>query len=313
MLLLHLNEVDEARWAQRLGDLLEGYPIVRRTDRFNPSDIRYIFVWKPDAGAFEGLDNLKAVLSLGAGVDALMNHPHLPREVPVVRFVDDELTQCMSDYVIANVSMHHRCMTRYRRDQAQKNWTQFYPPPAWDINVGIMGLGVLGRDAATRLMNVGYNVLGWSRSRKSIKGMKAFSGPDELDAFLAQTDILVDLLPLTPETTGILNRETFEKLRRGRLRDGPVLINAARGGHQIEEDIVQALKDGTLGAASLDVFNTEPLPPQSPLWELDNCYITPHIAAISNPESGASYFARIIRNNEKGMGLVNVVDRAKGY
>lgn len=313
MLLLHLSDVDEARWAKNLSAALDGYPVVRRGDDFDPADIRYIFVWKPKEDAFDGLDNLKAVLSLGAGVDALMRHPHLPEGIPVVRFVDEELSQCMSDYVVAHVTMHHRLYTRYRRDQHAHQWTQLYPPPAWDVSVGIMGLGVLGHHALSRLMPLGFQLRGWSRSPRQIEGVETFAGPEGLDAFLSGTDILVDLLPLTPETEGILNYETFSKLRRGVLDGGPAIVNAARGGHQIEADIVTALKDGTLGAASLDVFQTEPLPKDSPLWDLINCYITPHIAAISNPETGVRYFSQVIRDHEAGKPLVNVVDVERGY
>ena len=313
MLLLHLNGVDEKRWKERLGNLLGDYPIVTRTDTFDPDDIRYIFAWKPTVDAFENLKNLKALLSLGAGVDALMDHPHLPAGVPIVRFVDDELTRCMSDYVVANVTMHHRCFSQYRDDQNTKSWTQFYPPPSWDISVGVMGLGVLGQDAAKQLADLGYNVNGWSRSEKTLAGVTHYVGEKEFDDFLHQTDILVDLLPLTPQTVGILNYETFSKLRRTRLKGGPALINAARGGHQIESDIVRALGDGTLGAASLDVFQHEPLPSDSPLWTQKNCFITPHIAAISNPESGASYFAKVLRDHEAGKPLINLVDVGRGY
>ena len=141
--------------------------------------------------------------------------------------------------------------------------------------------------------------------------MRCYAG-DGLDAFLAETDILVCLLPLTPDTTGILNLELFRKLRR-KLDGGPVIVNAARGGHQREADIVAALSDGTLGAASLDVFETEPLPASSPLWALDNCYVTPHIAAISDIEAGVQYFSQVIRDSEAGKPLRNVVDRTRGY
>ncbi len=313
MLLVHLSDVDEERWIAELGTLLEGYPIVSRNDRFAPEDIHYIFVWKPLERAFEGLNNLRAVLSLGAGVDALLSHPGLPQNVPVVRFVEDDLTRCMSDYVVANVTMHHRCFTRYKRDQTSKSWSQFYPPAARNTCVGIMGLGVLGLDAAKCLLALGFEVRGWSRSPKVLEGMECFSGPDQFDEFLSGTDILVDLLPLTTETENILNYDTFLKLRRSGLKGGPVIINAARGGHQVEDDIVKALTDGTLGAASLDVFQTEPLPAGSPLWALDNCYITPHIAAISNPHNSAPYFANVVLAHEAGKELVNVVDVMRGY
>jgi len=312
MLLLNLADVDEALWIERFQVALGDYPVVRRGEEYDPADIRYIFVWKPSQEAFEGLSGLKAVLSLGAGVDALLTHPRLP-EVPIVRFVDEDLSQRMSDYVVAQVTMHHRHLTRYRADQKAKIWSTFYPPAGRDICVGVMGLGVLGQDALAKLRPLGYELRGWSRSRKIAENVTCFAGTEEFDAFLAGTDILVCLLPLTPETEGILNKRTFAKLRRGRLHGGPAIVNAARGGHQVEADIVDALGDGTLGAASLDVFATEPLPASSPLWEIEACYITPHIAAISSVESGVNYFAQVIRDHEAGQPLPNVVDRQRGY
>lgn len=312
MLLLHLSDVDEASWAERFRAELGDFPVVRRGDDFDPAEIRYIFVWKPHADAFEGLTGLKAVLSLGAGVDALLKHPRLPA-APVVRFVDADLSQRMSDYVVAHVSMHHRLFTRFRADQKARRWKQLYPPAASETTVGIMGMGVLGQDAARRLLPLGFKLRSWSRTPKDIDGVEGFAGAESFDTFLGGTDILVNLLPLTPETSGILNYDTFRKLRRGQLADGPVIVNAARGGHQREADIVKALADGTLGAASLDVFEIEPLPAQSPLWDIENCYITPHIAAISNEAIGVNYFSQIIRAHESGKPLVNVVDRERGY
>ncbi len=312
MLLLHLTDMNENSWAQKLRAALAPYPVVQRGDDYDPADIRYVYVWKPKADAFDGLTGLKAVLSLGAGVDALMKHPHLP-DVPIVRYVDEDLSQRMSDYVVAHVSMHHRLYTRFRADQKAKRWSQFYPPSAGETSVGIMGMGVLGQDAARRLLPLGFTLRSWSRSPKSIPGVESFVGNEALDAFLAGTDILVNLLPLTAETAGILDYETFSKLRRGKLNGGPVIVNAARGGHQREADIVRALADGTLGAASLDVFEVEPLPPTSPLWDIENCYITPHVAAISNETSGVRYFSEIIRSYEAGKPLINVVDRNRGY
>lgn len=311
MLLLHLSDVDEASWADEFAAALAPYPVVCRGDAFDPAEVRYIFVWKPKPEAFDGLTGLKAILSLGAGVDALLKHPQLP-DVPMVRFVDTDLSQRMSDYVVAQVTMHHRLYTRFRADQKARRWSQLYPPAASETSVGIMGMGVLGQDAAKRLLPLGFTLRSWSRTPKALEGVEGFAGDAQFDAFLSGTDVLVNLLPLTPETTGILNYETFAKLRR-KLDGGPVIVNAARGGHQKEADIVRALGDGTLGAASLDVFETEPLPPHSPLWDIENCYITPHIAAISDEKSGVSYYAGIIRDHEAGKPLPNVVDRQRGY
>ncbi len=311
-LLLHLADFDEARWARRFANALPGHRVLRRGDDFDPARVDYIFIWKPTLDAFDGLTGLKAVLSLGAGVDALLQHPRLPPK-PIVRFVDDDLTQRMSDYVVANVAMHTRLWTRFKQDQEAKRWVQLYPPAAWTVSVGIMGLGVLGMDAIRHLRVFGYELRGWSRTRKQVDGVETFAGDGELDRFLAGTDILVNLLPLTPETHGILNYETFRKLRRAGLTDGPAVINAARGGHQREADLVRALTDGTLRAASLDVFEVEPLPKQSPLWELPNCFITPHIAAASSETTGVAYFSRVILEHEAGKPLPNVVDVERGY
>ena len=313
ILLLHLADFDEASWARGFAEALPGHRVVRRGDDYDPAAVDYIFVWKPKPDAFDGLTGLKAVLSLGAGVDALLRHPNLPKNVPVVRFMDADLTQRMSDYVVANVAMHQRLVTRFKRDQAARRWKQLYPPASWHISVGIMGLGALGQDAIRHLKVAGYQLRGWSRSPKTIEGVETFAGPGQFDAFLAGTDILVNLLPLTPETTGILNYATLSKLRRDGLDGGPVLINAARGGHQKDADIVRALQDGTLAAASLDVFEVEPLPQDSPLWGLDNCYFTPHIAAASSETTGVAYFSKAIRDHEAGLPLPNVIDRERGY
>ena len=313
-LLLHLANFNERRWAEGFAAALPETRVVTRADAYDPAEISYIFTWKPRPDAFEGLSNLKAVLSLGAGVDALLQHPNLPKDVPVVRFVDEHLAQQMSDYVVSQVTLHQRLATRFKRDQAAKRWVQLYPAPAWDANVGIMGLGQLGLDAIRHLKVFGYRLRGWSRSPKTIEGVEVFTGPEQFEAFLSGTDILVNLLPLTAETRGILNYETFSKLRRDGLDgEGPVIVNAARGGHQKEADILRALEDGTLKAASLDVFETEPLPLDSPLWQRDDVYITPHIAAASSERTGVAYFSRVIREHEAGKPLPNVVDISRGY
>ena len=308
-LYIHLTDRDEAGWANALSAALPGYPVYRRGDAFDPATVAYAFVWKPAPDTFEGLTNLKAVLSLGAGVDGLLRHPQLPK-VPIVRFVDAELSQCMADYVVANVAMHQRLHTRFKADQAAKRWVQHYPVAATELCVGVMGLGAIGMKAIEELRPLGYQLRGWSRTAKTIAGVECFT---DLDAFLPGVDILVCLLALTAETEGILNAATFRKLRRGRLPDGPVVINAARGPHQREADLIAALTDGTLGAASLDVFETEPLPQDSPLWTLPNSYVTPHIAAISNERTGVAYFAKVIRDHEAGLPLPNLVDLERGY
>lgn len=310
-LLLHLQGgVDETDWAVRFRAALPFVQVVQHTDAFDPAAIDYVMVWKPLPDAFVGLTNLKAVLSYGAGVDALLQHPHLP-DAPIARFVDPDLTARMVEYVVAQVTMHQRLHTRFRRDQTARRWAPLDPPPASAVHVGIMGLGVLGSACAAALSGLGFAVQGWSRSAKALPGLTCY-GEDAFDDFLATTDILVCLLPLTPATTGILDMALFKRLRRA-LPGGPVVINAARGGHHIEADLAAALSDDTLGAASIDVFAPEPLPSTSPLWELDNCYITPHVAAVSSSAAGVAYFARMIIAHEAGAPLTNLIDRRQGY
>jgi glyoxylate/hydroxypyruvate reductase A len=176
-----------------------------------------------------------------------------------------------------------------------------------------MGLGELGRDSADVLVRLGFQVAGWSRSKREVPGVQCFAGLDQLSAFLARTDILVVLVPLTAETKGILNASLFKQLARDGVRGAPVVINAGRGGLQVEDDIVAALNDGTLGAVTLDVFNTEPLPPEHPLWSHPKATITPHNAADSDPEAISDYVVAQIEAYERGAPLQNVVDRDRGY
>ncbi len=313
-LLLHLADFNERRWADGYAAALPGVKVVTRADQYDPAAVDYIFIWKPKADAFDGLTNLKAILSLGAGVDAVLRHPALPADVPVVRFMDKALTQQMCDYILSGVLAHHRLDTRFARDKAAKRWSQLYPAPAWHTTVGVMGLGMIGSEAIRMLQAIGFKTRGWARSRKEIEGTPTFAGPEEFDTFLGETDILVNVLPLTPETHGILNYETVSKLRGGGLDGyGPALINCGRGGHQREAELVRALTDGTLGSASLDVYETEPLPQDSPLWELDNVLFTPHIAGASTEKTGVAYFSQVIRDHIAGQPLPNIVDRSRGY
>jgi glyoxylate/hydroxypyruvate reductase A len=219
----------------------------------------------------------------------------------------------MTEYVVWQVLDHQRRGGAYRRQQAEHVWHDFDPPAAHMVTIGIMGMGIMGRSAAEALLRLGFPVRGWTRSPADIPGIEAFHGSDGLDAFLAGVDILVALLPLTPETQGLLDGEIFRKLRRDGPLGGPVLINAGRGGSQVEEEIAAALREGVLAGASLDVFETEPLSPESPLWDFDNVTITPHVAAVSDPRALAKQIAEQILAFERGEPLRNCVDRARGY
>ncbi|MEA2829907.1 MAG: glyoxylate/hydroxypyruvate reductase, partial [Bradyrhizobium sp.] len=212
-----------------------------------------------------------------------------------------------------HVLMHHRQELYLRASQREKRWAPKFQWPASAISVGIMGLGTLGSNAAEVLRRLGFRVSGWSSTAKQIDGIESFHGKSGLDAFLQRTDILVCLLPLTSGTRHILNRELFAKLNRNSPIGAPVVINAGRGGLQNEPDILECLDDGTLGAASLDVFANEPLPPDSPFWAHPKIVLTPHNAADTDADEISKYVALQIERFEAGARLENVVDLARGY
>ena len=278
----------------------------------DPAQVHYAAVWKPRPGELAAFPNLRVIFNLGAGVDALMSDKSLP-DVPLVRVSVDDLTGRMTEYVVLHVLMHHRQELYLRQSQRDKRWAPKTQWAAGALTVGVMGLGTLGADAAAMLRRIGFGVVGWSRSAKQIDGIECFHGNDQLEPFLRRTNILVSLLPLTPDTRHILNRDLFAKLDRTSRLGAPVLINAGRGGLQNEADILQCLEDGTLGAASLDVYETEPLPQSSPFWSHPKVVLTPHNAADTDADEISKHVAEQIARFESGGALVNIVDRGRGY
>ncbi len=319
MTILIASTFDPDGWTRHMRAAMPDRRIIATTRRGEfegaPDDleaVRYVLAWKPRIDLLERLPRLEVLFSLGAGVDHLMTLPRLPG-VPVVRIVDPDLTARMTEYVVWQVLHHHRQAFAYRRQQAARQWRDLRQPAARHVTVGIMGLGVLGRSAADLVARLGFRVIGWSRSAKSVPGVETFAGEAELERFLGETDILVALLPLTPETEGILDRKLIAALRKDGPLGGPVLINAGRGGSQVEADIDAALRDGTLKGASLDVFEHEPLAPESPLWNAPNLVLTPHVAAVSDAAALSIGIAEQIRAFERGEPLRNVVDPKRGY
>lgn len=301
------------RWKGRFDEVCGNRRVLLLPDAgFDPAEIHYAAVWKPNPGELAAFPNLRVIFNLGAGVDALMADSTLPK-VPLVRVAVGDLTGRMTEYVVLHVLMHHRQERYLRASQREKRWAPKFQWPANAISVGIMGLGTLGSDAAEALRHLGFRVSGWSRSPKAIDGIECFHGEAQLEPFLARTDILVCLLPLTPDTRHILNRNLFTKLNRNSPMGAPVLVNAGRGGLQDEPDILQCLDDGTLGAASLDVYAIEPLPADSPFWTHPKVVLTPHNAADTDPDEISKYVARQIERFEAGGALENVVERARGY
>jgi glyoxylate/hydroxypyruvate reductase A len=286
--------------------------VVLEPEGRNDPSITYAVVWKQRPNILSGLPNLRAIFSIGAGVDHVFRDPGVP-DVPIVRVVADNLTQHMVDYVLWRVFDHHRQGMLYRAQQRKKIWRELAQWPASDIAVGIMGLGELGTAAAKALLAAGYRVNGWSRTEKDVKSVATFHGDKGLVPFLNATDILVVLLPLTPQTQGIVTYDLLRQLRNRNAMGGSVLINAGRGRLQKDADILRALEDGTLKEASLDVFEVEPLPKTSELWNHPRVFITPHAAATSDPEHLVAPMLAQMDAFERGEKLTNLVDRKAGY
>lgn len=275
------------------------------------SGIDYAVVWKPGADLFSRAKDLKVVFSGGAGVDHVLMLPGLP-DVPLVRFVDETLTTRMSEWIVMQCLLHLRQHHFYEAQRKKRIWRELAQPEAKELTVGIMGMGVLGQDSAKKLKTLGFEVIGWSKSGRKVEGFEVFDEAG-LDTFLGRTDILVGLLPLTPDTRGLYNTGLFTRLSRKGPFGAPVFINAGRGGSQVEADIVASLNDGTLRGASLDVFEQEPLPLESPFWSMDRVFMTPHASAASDVGALFRHVAIQIERLESGRPLEHLVDRDAGY
>jgi len=307
-LIFKFDAARAAPWREAFGRQMPQLDVRMWDEPGDPADIEYALVWKPAPGMLRRFPNLKAIFSIGAGVDHLFGDPDLPAGVPVIRMVEPELTRGMTEYVVMHVLRHHRSQRAIEANQRARRWKPFTAPTAPSRKVGIMGLGELGGASARALAALEFDVAGWSRSPKDIPGVESFHGDAGMDAFLARTEILVCLLPLTPRTEGILNAGLFAKLPRG-----AGIINAARGGHQVEADIVAALDSGQLSEATLDVFHEEPLPPDSPFWDHPRVTVTPHNASLTDPEGAVRQVIDNIRRIGRGEPPLNVVDPEAGY
>jgi glyoxylate/hydroxypyruvate reductase len=311
--LIAISGWDPTPWRARMESLLPSHEIVMLDQSFDRASVRYALSWRHPPGALKDLPNLQAILSLGAGVDHLFADPALP-DRPIVRVVDPDLTNRMSEWVVMHALIHLRQLRRYERQQSERIWEDDdQQPKASDIQIGVLGLGVMGKDAVAKLKALGFKVAGWSASPKSLPDVTCFSGADGLRRMLTQTDMLVVLLPLTDATRGIINVSLLSQLKRDGPLGGPVLINAGRGGLQVETDILAALDSDGLKGASLDVFEREPLPKGSRLWSHPAVYVSPHNAAISSPNAIATLVARQIEAHERGEPLAHLVERERGY
>ena len=274
----------------------------------NVDEIDIALAWQPPSGLLATFPRLKAILSLGAGVEHVLRDGNLPAGVPLARLIDPGLRAGMIEFVTMEVLRYHRREPEYRAQQAAREWRLLPQTLPGRRRIGILGLGYLGRACAEALRDLGFSVASWSRSRKSVEGVESLVGEDGLFRLLERSEILICLLPLTPETEDILDATTL-----GALPAGAVLINAARGAHLVDQDLLHALDSEQLSYATLDVFREEPLPPDHPFWAHPRITLFPHAAAWSLPESGAAVIAENIRRALTGQSLIGQVDLNRGY
>ncbi|GLK55716.1 glyoxylate/hydroxypyruvate reductase A [Methylopila capsulata] len=294
-------------WRAALATALPNLDVRRADDVADPASVRYALVWNPPQGFFARFPNLALVINLGAGVDALTARDDLP-DAPVTRLSDPLMARMMAGYVLFAVLRHARDIPVFERAQREGRWAYVHPRAAEEIRVGVMGLGELGAAAAKEIARQGFDVRGWSRSPKTIEGVACSAGMAALSAFLGGCEILVVMLPLTPETRGLLSAE-----RLALLPEGAKFVNVSRGPVVDEAALVDALTRRSISDATLDVFETEPLPETSPLWRLDNVLITPHLASIALPTSAATQIAENVRRIRSGQPPLHAVDRRRGY
>ncbi|MEW7855074.1 glyoxylate/hydroxypyruvate reductase A [Pseudomonas chlororaphis] len=275
-------------------------------DLGNPEEIRYLAAWQaPDDLSL--LPNLEVLFALSAGVDQL-DLARLPPDLPVVRLLDPGITLGMCEYASFAVLSLHRDMLRYRQQQLARCWQAHLLQPAAQRRVGVMGLGQQAQQILATLRPLGFALSGWARSAHRIDGVQCFAGDQQLPAFLSQCDILLCVLPLTEQTQGILDRELFRQLPRG-----AALINMGRGGHLVEQDLLDALSSGQLSGAVLDVLQQEPAPAEHPFWDHPQILLTPHIAAMTQPQSAFAVLLDNIRRHQRGEPMLGQIDRTQGY
>ena len=271
-------------------------------------EVEFALINPSSANILKEFSNLKGVISLFAGVDKILNFKEaIPKDVPIIRLISEDLTRGMSEFIVYHVIRYYRQFDQYVESQKKRYWASEH----LDLkkrNIGIMGLGELGGDAARKLSYLGFNVTGWSRSQKSIEGVKSYAGEKELAEFLSQAHILVSLLPLTSETEGMINHRFIEQLPRGAF-----FINAARGQQVVQEDLISALDQGYLSGATLDVFDCEPLPSDHSFWSHPKITVTPHIASVTNPcAESAKWFVdnmRLLKSGRAPSGGIVDLDR----
>ncbi|WP_418131945.1 2-hydroxyacid dehydrogenase [Variovorax sp. 278MFTsu5.1] len=299
---------DFSAWQKALQAQLPDLQVVHSSALERPEDVHYAMVWKPPEGFFQQMPNLRLIVNLGAGVDALVSRSDLPAGIPITRITDPNMSRMMAGYVLFAVLRHARDIPHFEQAQRRGEWAYRHPRSPEEITVAVLGLGHLGAMAATEVQRQGFRTLGWSRSQRLIEGVECVSGMETLDTVLGQADIVVLMLPLTPQTKGL-----FDRARLERLRPGAAFVNVARGALVDQAALTALLQSGRIGSATLDVFEREPLPSDDPLWGMPQVLITPHLASVAIPSSSARQIAANILRVAEGEEPTDVVDPGRGY
>ncbi len=295
-------------WQKAFQDQYPDLPVYHFEEEHPKEEITMGIVWKHPHGSLSPYPNLRCIASFGAGVDFIFEDPERPPDVAITRVVDDALAEDMSEYVLTAIMGHLKNTSQYVKDQFRGMWSPKPYSRISDHTIGIMGIGTLGTHLAKDLRNIGFKVIGWSKNPKALEGIPVYHGAESRKEFLSKSSVLVCLLPLTPETREILNRDTLNQLPMGGY-----LINVARGGHLKEEDLIPLLDSGHLSGACLDVFAEEPLPKEHPFWDHPLIQITPHVASVSDPASVVPQLAENYLRLSRGEELRNRIDLQQGY
>jgi glyoxylate/hydroxypyruvate reductase A len=309
MALLFLSKADNpVAWSAALKAEIPGLDVRVWPETGDVGDIDAALVWNHPPGELTRYPNLRLILSLGAGVNHILDDPTLPPDVPIARLVDPGLTAGMAEYTVLTVLRYHRHFPAYEQLQRERRWKKLGIPDTAVRRVGILGLGEIGAACAKAVAALGFPVAGWSRTPKDIPGIQSFAGAENLHRFLQRSDILVCVLPLTPDTRGILNAKTLAALPQGAF-----VINIARGGHVVDSELIAALDAGHIAGATLDVFVPEPLPSEHPFWTHPKITLTPHVASLTDPRTAAVPIAENLRRLRDGRPFLHLVDRQSGY
>lgn len=307
-ILLHRADGNTAPWIEDFAAALPEAEVVVWREGADIAPCDYAVLWSPPPALVPHLQHVKAIFLTGAGVDAIMKFNDQLPPVPIIRLGDAGMAVQMAEYVTHAVLRYYRRLDEYEQLQRERMWKPLPQHRREDFTVGILGLGVLGTRVAEALQHFGFPLRAWSRSAKQIDGVATFAGMEQLDDFLQGTRVLVCMLPLTSETQGLLNRARLQQLQQPAY-----VINVARGGHVVEEDLLALVRDGHIAGATLDVFSEEPLPPQHPFWDERRITITPHISALTLRTESVLQIAGKMRALERNEPVADIVDRSKGY